>query len=77
MTLKVYNYNTLLYYHVLLLASFNPPDLPSDDEAPPTSIGTQQELDEEEVEWQRWLADLMNPQCQCVFIWWYMCMCII
>ena len=36
-----------------LVASFKPPDVPSDHE-----------IDHDELEWQRWLADLMNPQCK-------------
>ncbi|XP_019855090.1 PREDICTED: GON-4-like protein [Amphimedon queenslandica] len=38
-------------------ASFNPPDVPSDDESQ-----TVQDIDEDELEWQKWLADLMNPR---------------
>lgn len=36
-------------------ASFYPPDLPTDDTSNPPM-----ELDEDELEWQKWLADLMT-----------------
>ena len=48
------------YYGDYFVASFNPPDVPSDEESQ-----TVQDIDEDELEWQKWLADLMNPCCKC------------
>ena len=46
---------------VLNIASFNPPDVLPDEDYLATPTITS-ELDEDDLEWQRWLADLMNPQ---------------
>ena len=46
---------------LLNIASFNPPDVLPDEDYLATPTITS-ELDEDDLEWQRWLADLMNPQ---------------
>ena len=43
-----------------IIASFVPPDVPLDDSVINTP-STCMEFDEDELHWQKWLADLMNP----------------
>lgn len=43
-------------------ASFNPPDIPLDDTCSINTPNTTIDIDDDELEWQQWLADLMNPQ---------------
>ena len=54
MKVRTYNCNSDISISLLLpVASFVPPDA----EDPPTPM----ELDPEDLEWQSWLNDLLNP----------------
>lgn len=45
---------------LMYIASFIPPDVPQDDSMINTP-STCMDIDEDELHWQEWLADLMNP----------------
>ena len=58
-------YCTSLYDCVV--ASFVPPDVPADDSIINTPSTSCIDIDEDELHWQEWLADLMNPS-MCLMI---------
>jgi hypothetical protein len=42
-------------------ASFVPPDVQSDEDTATLDVARHVDVDEDDLEWQRWLADLINP----------------
>jgi hypothetical protein len=45
----------------VIIASFVPPDVQSDEDTATLDVARHVDVDEDDLEWQRWLADLINP----------------